>query len=321
MKKTLFLLSLLTISLTSFGQYALDTITTRQGKMVIYSDRTWELLKDIGFDGIMNDHVYNHFSNSEYNFVQTWDNESCFSSDRMNDLSKLKDTVWLCVGDSSHSTFVMPFDGIVTSRYGYRKGRNHNGIDINLKTGDTVRSCWSGKVRYAKFNSGGFGNLVIVRHYNGLETFYAHLSKLMVAPNTDVKAGDVIGLGGNTGRSFGSHLHFEVRLYDAPLNPEEIIDVANKTVKDQNLFVHKGIFRPGAKPSDFYMQGDNHDHGTEVATVAKPVVNTRKYYRVKSGDTLSEIADKNNTTISKICQLNGIRQTTTLQIGHSLRVK
>jgi murein DD-endopeptidase MepM/ murein hydrolase activator NlpD len=223
------------------------------------------------------------------------------------------------VGDSIHTDFVMPFDGYVTSRYGYRKGRYHNGIDINLNTGDTVRACWSGKVRYAKWNNGGFGNLVIIRHYNGLETFYAHLSKLMVAPNSDVKAGDVIGLGGNTGRSYGSHLHFEVRFYDAPINPEEIIDVANKTVKDQNLFVHKGIFRPGAKPSDYY-QGDG--HGTEVASVAKPVSNsTRKYYRVKSGDTLSEIATKNHTTITKICQLNGIRRTTTLQIGRQLRVR
>jgi hypothetical protein len=289
--------------------------------MVIYSDRTWELVSDIGFDGIMNEQVYNLFSSdTSYNFLQTWDNEVCFTSDRVNDLSKLKDTVWLCVGDSSQTKFVMPFDGYITSRYGYRKGRYHNGIDINLETGDTVRACWSGKVRYAKWNEGGFGNLVIVRHYNGLETFYAHLSKLLVAPNTEVQAGDILGLGGNTGHSRGSHLHFEVRFYDAPINPEEIIDIAGKTVKDQNLFVHKGIFRPGAKPSDYYLQGDG--HGTEVATVAKVApTSTKKYYRVKSGDTLSQIAAKNHTTISRICQLNGIRQTTTLQIGRQLRVK
>jgi hypothetical protein len=305
----------------SFAQIAIDTIETKQGRMILFADRTWALESDMGFDGIMNVEIYEKFSkDKDYNFVQTWDNEVCFTSDRVNDLSKLKDTIWLCVGDSTHTKFVMPIDGYITSRYGFRKGRYHNGIDINLETGDSVRACWSGKVRYAKWNEGGFGNLVILRHYNGLETFYAHLSKLLVAPNTDVKAGDVIGLGGNTGRSRGSHLHFEVRFYDAPINPEEIIDLAEKNVKDQNLFVHKGIFRPGAKPSDYYNNG--HDHGMEVAMVTKPsTVSAKKYYKVKSGDTLSQIAAKNNTTISKICQLNGIRQTTTLQIGRSLRVK
>lgn len=321
MKKAILFL-LLSVSYLSFSQVPLDTVDTDRGKMVIYSNRTWEMLDDIGFDGIMNEAIYNYFSSdSTYNFIQTWDNDECFTSDRVNDLSKLKDTVWLCVGDSIHSNFVMPFDGYITSRYGYRKGRYHNGIDINLETGDTIVAAWSGKVRYAKWNEGGFGNLVIVRHYNGLETFYAHMSKLLVAPNTDVKAGDVLGLGGNTGRSFGSHLHFEVRFYDAPINPEEIIDVATKTVKDQNLFVHKGIFRPGAKPSDYYQQGDAHGNATEVASVAKPATANRKYYRVKSGDTLSEIATKNHTTITKICQLNGIRRNTTLQIGRQLRVR
>ncbi|MES2589649.1 MAG: M23 family metallopeptidase [Bacteroidota bacterium] len=318
--KKIFLLTALLIQFFSFSQFALDTIESTQGRIVVYSDRTWELLSDIGFDGILNDAIYDKFSNdTTLNFVQNWDNEVCFTSEKVNDLTKLKDTVWLCVGDSVHSQFVMPFDGYITSRYGYRKGRYHNGIDINLNTGDTVRSCWSGKVRYAKFNSGGFGNLIIVRHYNGLETFYAHLSKLLIAPNSEVRAGDPIGLGGNTGRSYGSHLHFEVRFYDAPINPEEIIDVASKTIKDQNLFVHRGIFRPGAKPTDYYNQTD--EHGEAVTTISKPSTASRKYYKVRSGDTLSEIAGKNRTTISKICQLNGIRQTTTLQIGRQLRVK
>lgn len=318
--KKIFIYAILILHSYTFAQFAIDTVQTVQGKIIIYSDRTWELVTDVGFDGIMNDEIYDRFSNdSTLNFIQNWDNEVCFTSERVNDLSKLKDTIWLCVGDSIHSKFVMPFDGYVTSRYGYRKGRYHNGIDINLNTGDAVRSCWSGKVRYAKYNSGGFGNLIIIRHYNGLETFYAHLSKLLVAPNSDVAAGDIIGLGGNTGRSFGSHLHFEVRFYDAPLNPEEIIDVTTKNIKDQNLFVHKGLFRPGAKPSDYYdSQGDN--TGSVVAAVAKPNV-ARKYYRVRSGDTLSEIAARNHTSISKICQLNGIRQTTTLQIGRQLRVR
>ncbi|TNE53029.1 MAG: LysM peptidoglycan-binding domain-containing protein [Bacteroidetes bacterium] len=307
------------IQLTAFGQIPLDTLDSEKGKLVLYSDRTWQLLDDLTFDGILNEKVHEMFSeDTALNFVQTWNNDVCFSSNQVNDLTKLKDTVWLCVGDSTHSKFVMPFEGVITSRYGYRRGRYHNGIDINLETGDTVLACWSGKVRYAKFNEGGFGNLVIIRHHNGLETYYAHLSKHLVAPNSEVKAGDPIGLGGNTGRSFGSHLHFEVRFYDAPMNPEEIIDVKKKSVKDQNLFVHKGLFRPGAKPSDYYQdQGD----GSQVAAVSGPSSGARKYYRVRRGDTLSAIAVRNKTSITKLCKLNGIRRTSTLQIGQRLRVR
>lgn len=321
MKKIIFL-STLFIQTLVFGQFVLDTIETSEGRAIIYSNRTWELLTDIGFDGIMNDPLYERISNdTSLNYIQTWDSEVCFTSDGLNDLSKLKDTIWLCVGDSIHSKFVMPFDGYITSRYGYRKGRYHKGIDINLETGDTVRSCWSGKVRYSKYNEGGFGNLVVVRHHNGLETFYAHLSKLLVAPNAEVKAGDPIGLGGNTGHSRGSHLHFEVRFYDAPINPEEVIDVARKDVKDQNLFVHKGIFIPGAKPSDIYMN-DGDDHAaSSVAAVSKPTLPERKYYKVKPGDNLTQIAIRNRTTVSKICQLNGIRPKAPLYVGRQLRVK
>jgi hypothetical protein len=319
--KNILILFFAFIQVLAFGQVPVDTVESSQGKMIIYDDRSWTLLADIDFDGVLNEDLYNYFSSSPYNFVQTWDNEVCFTSDRVNDLSKLSDTLWLCVGDSANSKFVMPFDGVITSRYGFRKGRYHNGLDINLETGDTVVAAWSGKIRYSQYNTGGFGNLVVIRHYNGLETFYAHLSKLLVPINTDVKAGDPIGLGGNTGKSRGSHLHFEVRLYDAPMNPEEIIDVANKGVKDQNLFVHKGIFRPGAKPSDYYDNSGGHEHGSEGVTIVSRPTTAKKYYKVRSGDTLSQIASKNRTSISKICQLNGIRQTTTLQIGRQLRIR
>jgi len=305
----------------AFGQSVVDTIDTENGKMVLYANRTWEYLEDLSFDGILNEDIHNYIaSDASLNYIQTWDNEVCFTSDRKNDLSRLSDTLWLCVSDSVARDFKMPSNGYITSRYGFRKGRYHNGIDIGLNVGDTVYAAWSGKVRYSKYNDGGFGNLIIVRHHNGLETFYAHLSKSLVTPNQEVKAGDAIGLGGNTGHSFGPHLHFEVRFYDAPMNPEEIIDVASKSCKDANLMVHKGLFRPGAKPTDFEEHG--HSATESVAAVSRPAASSsKKYYKVRSGDTLSEIASKNHTTITKVCQLNGIRQTTTLQIGRSLRVK
>jgi murein DD-endopeptidase MepM/ murein hydrolase activator NlpD len=252
------------------------------------------------------------------NFTNKWNNDVCFST--RNDLSKLKDTIWLCVTDEEHPDFVMPVPGVVTSRYGFRSGRNHNGIDLDLETGDTVVAAWSGKVRYAKFNDGGFGNLVIIRHYNGLETFYAHMSKLLVFPDQDVVAGEPIGLGGNTGHSFGAHLHFEVRFYDSPMNPEEVINFDKKYLKSENLFVHKGLFKAGAKPSSVH--DDNAPNENKVVQNKPATIKPQtKYYRVKTGDTLTEIADRNNITVSKLCQLNGIKPSSVLIPGKSLRVK
>lgn len=302
----------------SFSQAPIDTVDTDKGKIVIYANRTWKFLLDKEFDGVMNEALLDQImADTNVNLVQTWNNDLCFTSGRANDMSKLKDTFWLCLVDDEHKHYVPPVKGIVTSRYGYRKGRYHNGIDLNLNTGDTVRAAFSGRVRYSKWNDGGYGNLVIIRHYNGLETFYAHLSKLLVAPDQEVEAGDVIGLGGNTGRSFGAHLHFEVRFFDVPMNPEEIIDFQKKELKDENLMVHSKLFRPGAKPSDEEISGES------IASVQArtEAAGARKYYKIKSGDTLSQIAARNNTTVSNLCKLNGIRPTTILQVGRQLRVK
>ena len=331
--KYLFFLILL-LPLQTEAQKALDTVDTEFGRMILYSNKTWAFLKTNVFDGVMNPRIHKIMSQEQtIPYSLSWNNEVCFTS-RNNDLSKLKDTVWLCLNDEEHAEFHMPVPGIVTSRYGPRSGRNHNGIDLDLDIGDEVRSAWAGKVRYAKFNEGGFGNLVVIRHYNGLETFYAHLSRIMVFPDQDVAAGEVIGLGGNTGRSFGPHLHFEVRFYDAPINPEEMINFEKKELKNDNLFVHKALFRPGAKPTDFFEAHPDDLHPTETTNpengtvieekIVKPVVvrtQQTKFYRVRSGDTLTEIAGRNNTTVSKICQLNGIKPTTTLQVGRSLRIK
>ncbi|MCH2225812.1 MAG: M23 family metallopeptidase [Crocinitomicaceae bacterium] len=298
-------------SVSGWSQVVTDTIETEKGTMLIYSNRTWAYVEDAEFDGVLNHRLQSEImEDSTLNFVQTWDHDVCYTSQLHNDLSKLKDTLWLCVQDSVNGGFVMPFDGRVTSRYGWRKGRYHNGTDIDLNTGDTVRAAWSGKVRYAKYNKSGFGNLVIIRHANGLETFYAHLSKHLAVPNMDVKAGDPIGLGGNTGHSYGSHLHFEVRFYDAPMDPEHIIDFKNKEVRDDNLMVHSKLFRPGAKAA-----------ARTNSNVASSNSGSRKYYRIRSGDTLSKIAVRNRTSVSRICQLNGIRPTTVLQIGRNLRIR
>ena len=320
----------------------MDTVETIYGKMIVYSNKTWSFLNKSVFDGVMNPRINRIMTlEQETPFSkQSWNNDVCFTT-KNNDLSLLKDTIWLCLIEDSNKGFKIPVPGVTTSRYGIRNGKNHNGIDLNLKTGDTVCAAWSGKVRYAKFNDGGFGNLVIIRHHNGLETFYAHLSKLLVFPDQDVIAGETIGLGGSTGHSTGPHLHFEVRFYDDPINPEEMIDFATKKLKFENLFVHKSLFKSGAKPSEYFDDKDVEKiEPKKVEEVKKEKVEVKKekekekekekkvevrkdkvkYYMVKSGDTLSKIAARHKLTVSKLCQLNGIKSSATLRVGKSLRV-
>ena len=300
-------------AITGYSQRIIDSLDTEHGKLYILSNRTWMYEGDINFDGVMNPHLAEIIkADSNINFVQKWDSDMCYTSDLANDVNQIKDTIWICLEDrevdSLDNLFHMPFDGRITSHYGWRRGRNHNGTDIDLNTGDTVRAAWGGKVRYAKYNDGGFGNLVVVRHHNGLETFYAHLDKHLVVPNQIVEAGEPLGLGGNTGHSYGSHLHFEVRFYDIPMDPEKIIDFDKGEVRSENLLVHRGLFGPGGTT-------------TTPAAVAASGSSGSKYYRIRSGDTLSAIAARNRTTVSRLCQLNGIRPTTVLQIGRNLRIR
>lgn len=309
--KTFFTFLVLCLFGNSLAQRAMDTVDTKLGKIVVYSNQTWELIQEDAFDGVLNPQVHEIMNSKEIGgpYTMKWDDNDCYS--RVNDLTKMKDTVWLCLDGDSLGNFTMPIDGPVTSRYKYRNGKFHNGIDLDLVTGDTVVSAFDGIVRYARKNSGGYGNLVIIRHFNGLETYYAHLSKLLVFSGQQIKSGEVLGLGGNTGHSFGSHLHFEVRFYDAAMNPEELIDFKKKELKSTNLLLHKTMFRPGVTPSDQWKKKSN---GSKEY-VAK------KYYKVRAGDTLSRIAERNRTSVSTLCRLNGLRSTSILQIGQNLRVK
>ena len=139
----------------------------------------------------------------------------------------------------------MPVRGnVVTSHYGYRPkfGRYHKGVDLRAAMGDTVRAAFDGKVRLTKYERGGFGFYVIVRHANGLETVYGHLSRFLVHPNQYVKAGTPIALSGNTGRSFGPHLHFETRFMGYAINPEAIFDFANRTTHTDSYTFNKSTY-------------------------------------------------------------------------------
>jgi hypothetical protein len=171
-----------------------------------------------------------------HDLYSEWDTSSIHPYKK--DFTNMPDSVELELTTDYSSDFVIPFNGLVTSKFGYRWGRGHYGVDIDLETGDSVVAAFDGMVRIAKYNN-GYGNVVIIRHSNGLETVYGHMSKLLVEAGTELKAGDVIGLGGNTGHSFGSHLHFECRYLGKALNPEDIVDFSTKELKSDLLVLYK----------------------------------------------------------------------------------
>lgn len=190
----------------------------------------------------------------------------------------------------------------ITSPFGPRWRRMHNGLDLKVNIGDTIVAAFDGKVRIVKYERRGYGKYVVIRHDNGLETVYGHLSKQLVEENQLVKAGEVIGLGGNTGRSTGSHLHFETRFLGIAINPVYMFDFPKQDiVADTYTFRKtKGVKRAGS-------------HDTQVAD------GTIRYHKVKSGDTLSRIAKLRGVSVSTLCRLNRIKPTTTLRIGQVLR--
>lgn len=207
--------------------------------------------------------------------------------------------------------YVHPCQNVITSNFGWRRGRMHKGIDIDLNIGDPVYAAFDGIVRLQRYNHRGFGNYVMIRHYNGLETLYAHLSEAVVIRNQSVRAGQIIGFGGSTGRSTGSHLHFETRLMGQAFDPKKIIDFANGRLIAEQVYLNDSWF--SYLPKNMYTQS-----GTYVA--AKPQY-TKVYYTIRKGDTLYSIARRKGTSVKRLCQLNGIRSTTTLRIGRRLRVK
>lgn len=210
-----------------------------------------------------------------------------------NDLTAMRDTVIVPLAYDSCS-FAAPFIGRKTSDFGQRRYRHHYGVDIKVYTGDPIVSAFEGVVRVAHYD-GDYGKVVVVRHNNGLETLYAHLSKLDVQRGDWVEAGDIVGLGGNTGRSTGSHLHFEARYLGEPLNPNHLIDFETGNLIADTLHLNAAHF--------------------EYLKEAR----ARKYHRIRSGDTLSGIARRYGTSVSTLCRLNGIRSNTTLRIGRTIR--
>lgn len=226
------------------------------------------------------------------------------------------------------SKYCMPTRrGVLTSPYGFRKrfGRMHKGVDIGIPVGDTIYAAFDGRVRIVR-NEGyrkGYGLYVVVRHNNELETVYGHLSKFLVKPNDYVKAGTPIALSGNTGHSTGPHLHFETRFMGYAINPQAIFDFKNRTTHTDVYAFNKATYQNARNyaPKRSEMAANDKEEKQQTA-VSTPSGETRsRYYTVRTGDTPSKIAARNNTTVQTICQLNGIKATSRLTAGTKLRLQ
>jgi murein DD-endopeptidase MepM/ murein hydrolase activator NlpD len=212
------------------------------------------------------------------------------------ELMDMADTIKIPLNCNEHTDYCLPRFAKVNYKFGFRRYRYHYGVDIKAYYNDEIFSCFDGKVRYTGYN-GNYGNVVVIRHFNGLETVYSHLSKIRVVENQMVRAGTLIGLAGNTGRSTGPHLHFEVRYKGNAIDPELVFDFNHNKLVNDTLILNKEVF------------------------AYKKEINQRIYHKIRPGDTLSGLAYNYSTSVSSICRLNGINTKTTLRVGRTLRVR
>lgn len=225
--------------------------------------------------------------------------------------------------------FCMPTPSrVVTSNFGARWGRQHEGLDIKVYIGDTIRAAFSGKVRMVKYNPGGYGKYVVIRHNNGLETTYGHLSAQLVEENQEVRAGEPIGLGGNTGRSTGSHLHFETRLCGVAINPALMFDFREQDVTGDYYAFNRSSYDAesanatrirGKQDGSTIARENSRDDFATNNRMTSGLEDQVQYHKVSKGETLDSIAKKRGVTVDKICKLNHISKTMRLRPGQILR--
>lgn len=232
--------------------------------------------------------------------------------------------------------FCMPTESrVVTSNFGARWGRAHKGIDIKVYIGDTIRAAFSGKVRMVKYEAAGYGKYVVIRHQNGLETIYGHMSDWLVKENEVVKAGQPIGLGGNTGRSTGSHLHFETRLCGVALNPALMFDFRNQDVVDDYYMFRKNKYEQESVVAN-QLRGKIGNGGYVASDVRGEIIPGKRnaeaknkneksknaeirYHKVAVGETLYSIAKRRKVTVDELCRMNHLTRDIKVRPGQLLR--
>ena len=290
---------------------AVDTLDIQDGRLllVLKDDHTWYYIKN--FSVLEQDDV----------FTKDWIPDSTNPYRTPLDSLPLRNS--LCLVDST-SRFVCPNQTKVFSRFGYRHGRRHQGVDLPLKTGTPVVAAFDGRVRVSTYN-GGYGNLVVIRHENGLETYYGHLSKREVEVGDWVRAGDLIGLGGSTGRSTGPHLHFETRYKGFAFDPEWIADYEKGELRS-NVFVLRRSYLDASShyvPESLDEEEDVYAAEEKILAEEKRIAAEKaamRYYTVRSGDTLGGIAKKHGKSLSTIQKLNPGVNSNKLRIGQKIRV-
>ncbi len=289
------------------GLCVIDTLDSGNDavQVVLFSNNTWKYVRnrEIPKDSTI--------------FVKYWDTTKLLPYEHAHTM--VPNSVVIDLVDSLNC-YHCPYQGGVNprGRYGLRRGRPHQGVDLPLKTGDPVYAAFSGRVRISAYNRGGYGNLVIIRHDNGLETYYGHLSERMVEPNQWVEAGQIIGLGGSTGRSTGPHLHFEIRYYGQSFDPERLIDFKSGTLCRETFLLKKSFFSIYSKAGqDFEDEISNQEQDKKEAAERA----ARRYHTIRRGDTLGHLAAKYHTTVTNICRMNGIKKTTILRLGRKIRVR
>lgn len=232
--------------------------------------------------------------------------------------------------------FCMPTPSrVVTSNFGSRWGRQHKGLDIKVYIGDTIRAAFTGRVRMVKYEAAGYGNYIVIRHNNGLETIYGHLSKSLVDENQNVRAGDVIGLGGNTGRSTGSHLHFETRICGVAINPALLFDFRNQDVVADSYMFHSDTYMAESQEAN-RLRGKVGNGGytreqvlgtaavpagrdMAEATGSEAMGQGQQFHKVRRGETLYSIAQQRGISVDELCRLNHITKVKRVKAGQLLR--
>ena len=283
----------------------IDTLSTvdRYRKVILFDNSTWlylDIPKPELPDFIVNDHWMNDHVHAYYDV----------------NVKELPDEVELVLCDSLHGWHI-PGIGRLTSSYKMRWGRQHQGTDLGIPYGEPIYAAFDGIVRVALPTklTGGYGNVVVLRHANGLETYYGHMSQYIVQADDAVKAGDIIGYCGSTGHSTGPHLHFETRYMGQSFDPERIFDFQTNTLRDSTFVLKKHYF------SIYSHEGQSDNESEQASKQVTPPKPKHVTHTVKKGDTLSGIAKRYGTTVNKICKLNKISAKKTLRIGQKLIVK
>lgn len=188
----------------------------------------------------------------------------------------------------------------INSPYGIRHFRLHRGVDLHISIGDSIVAAYPGKVVVSKYNRRGYGHYVMIEHANGTRTLYGHLKKRLVNVGDMVEGGQLVGWGGNTGRSSGPHLHFEIRYGEVNIDPATVFNLEEGTLLEN---AEQYALAPAVE-----------SHNGIQKELSK-----HRFHRIRPGDTLGKIARRYGTTIERLCQLNGIKRTTILRIGRNLR--